>query len=131
MNSKLDLADQRDMKVINDIAMAILELELLGYVFTLDGDRIHYKFTGIKLIPELALPWLRIIKKFRMYALELLRNRSEPFDILPYLQEAAEKAMTSARRAEAKGDLDLAQRDWRRYARIQNAIEPEDETDGS
>jgi len=113
--------------------MAILELELLGYVFTLNGDRVHYKFMGIKPVPELALPWLRIINKFRMDALELLHNRSEPFDILSYLREAGEKAMSSARRAEAKGDLDLAQREWRRYARIQNAIVPgeEDKDNGS
>ena len=64
MKSRLDLVDQRDMKIKNDVAMALLELELLGYVFTLDGDHVHYKFMGSKPVPDLALPWLRIVKDF-------------------------------------------------------------------
>ncbi len=129
MKSRLDLVHQRDTKINNDVAMAILELELLGYVFTLGGDRVHYKFMGIKPVPALALPWLRIIKRFRGEVLEFLRRRSDPFDILPYLQDAAENARKAARKAETKGDLDTARLEWKRYARIQNAIEPEEETD--
>lgn len=77
----------------------ILELESLGYQFTLLDDRISY-LSHIRLQNTAVVqPLLLAIKENREEAISYLRMRSEPIDIASHLFDQANKA-------EEDGDLD-------------------------
>lgn len=105
----------------NNVAIAILELELLGYRFTLEENKIRFICEGNRPALPLVQPYLDTIRANREHAVTYLRNRAQPFDLAAYLLEASDKIAQLARAAEAKGDLKLARSEWKRYARFCSA----------
>ena len=96
---------------------AILELETLGYSFTLEEDTIHSSHKGNKPDPAIVRPLLRTIKENRNDALEWLREYAEAFR-MDCLFNAADRAEAAAREAEIAGDYRLARHHWKRFARF-------------
>ena len=62
-----------------EVIDAVLELETLGYRFTLNGDSIKFTHQGIRPDPAIVRPLLRTIKENRVDALEWLREDAEAF----------------------------------------------------
>ena len=82
-----------------NIIDAILELELLGYRFTLEGANIVYSITGNKPAASVVHPLLETIKGNKDEAVGYLRDREEAIDLASHLYAQAEKA-------EKMGDYD-------------------------
>ena len=78
---------------------AILELELLGFVFTLDGINIQYTHQGDRPAPALVGLLLDTIKENKLEAIGYLQKRTEEVDITAHLLAQADKALR-------KGDFD-------------------------
>ena len=70
----------------------ILELEVIGYRFTVDGDHIAYRYEGKNPEREIVLPLLNAIHQKRGEAIEYLMYRRAPIDIASHLLDQANKA---------------------------------------
>jgi hypothetical protein len=110
---------------LNRIAIVVLELELMGYAFVLDGETIDYCHNGAKPDPSEVFLRLELIRSNKADALEYLRMREQPVNLAERLFEASDRAAKAARQAEAAGDIFLAQYEWRRFARLYAAYAEE------
>lgn len=110
---------------VYDVAIAILELEMLGYRFTLGDRKIHFSCEGNRPALPLVQSYLEIIRANCDHAVTYLQNRNQPFDLAAYLLEASDKIAHAARAAEAKGDIEHARREWKRFARFYAAYADE------
>jgi hypothetical protein len=86
-----------------NIIDAILELESLGYRFTLEGANIVYSATGNKPAASVVHPLLETIKGNKDEAVGYLIDREEAIDLVSHLFAQAEKA-------EKIGDFDRSVR---------------------
>jgi len=100
-----------------EVIDAILELETLGYSFTLEGDSINFTHQGTKPGPAIVRPLLHTIKENRDDALEWLRDDAEAFRMDCHFL-AAERAEVAARQAEIANDRVIKQFHWKRFARF-------------
>ncbi len=116
---------------LNRVAIAILELELMGFTFSLDGEKIKYSHNGAKPDPAQVYPKLGYIEANKTLALEYLRTRTEPVDITHRLFEAAGKSAQLARSAESIGELERARAEWKRFARLYAAFAEQAEIEPS
>jgi hypothetical protein len=82
---------------------AILELETLGYSFTLEAESINFTHQGTKPDPAIVRPLLHTIKENRDDALEWLRDDADAFR-MDCLFNAADRAEVAARQAEIAND---------------------------
>lgn len=67
---------------------------------------------------------LEVVKEHKLEAVQFLKTRRSMDDVIPFLYEAAGECEMVARKAEARGDLEEAQRLWKRYAQLWIVIEP-------
>ena len=100
-----------------EVIDAVLELETLGYSFTLEADSINFTHQGIKPGSAIVRPLLRMIQENRDDALEWLRDDAEAFR-MDCLFNAADRAEIAARQAEIANDRVLARFHWKRFARF-------------
>jgi hypothetical protein len=132
-NSIAGLADKlAAIRAANRVAIAILELELLGYAFELSGppgeERLRYHCTKEpKPDPSAVRPWLRVLKTGRRQAVAFLRARrtsgGRPFDLVSNLDRATVKAFESGLRLLAAGQEEQAGYEFGRAARLREAVQ--------
>lgn len=119
------------VQAANRVAIALLELELLGYEFALAGppgaERLRYRCNREpKPDPAAVRPWLRVLQAGRLQALAFLRTRRQsagrPFDLAPYLDRAADKAFENGLRLLDAGQDEAAAYEFGRCVRLREAV---------
>ena len=100
-----------------DVIDAILELETLGYHFTLDEGRLRYSCQGARPDAKIVRPLHAMIKTNRNDVISWIKEYADAIRV-DCLFIAADQAETMARQAEKANDLALAHHHWKRFARF-------------
>ena len=84
-----------EIRKANEVAIAILELQLLGYVFEVDGGKVRYRLAGELQDPAQASQYLDLLKSNKEEVVNYFERWSHPFDLAEALYQAALKAYTA------------------------------------
>jgi hypothetical protein len=84
-----------ELRKANETAIAILELQLLGYTFDVDGGKVRYKLEGEMKDPTQAAQFFQVLKNDKEGVIRYFERIRESFDLAEVLHNAALKAYTA------------------------------------
>lgn len=99
----------------------VLELEALGYTFSLDGGIIRYRCKVNQADPETSRELLRAIKTKKDEVARYLQARRSAKPIWQYLYKSADRAYARYQKKVRTGELEMALQELMRWSRIHAA----------
>ena len=99
---------------------AIVEQEIIGFVFAMNGDSLDYSCEGkMKALPGYIQPRIKSIIEHKDVVKKWLRQRSYE-DIAEYLEQITKKAEINAKKAEtiSRKYSVLAESWWEHYSKV-------------